>query len=124
MFKFVLSLCLALIGNQAFSAEKQDTVPADFQGNWSSSLKKCGTADEMNLIILSAEIKYWESAGSIISVVINTENEIALISELSGEGATWLALDYYRLSADKTQLTDISNPLSETPALRYKCPSK
>ncbi|MCK5898281.1 MAG: hypothetical protein KAG06_04345 [Methylococcales bacterium] len=124
MFKLVLMVFI-LMASQAFAeGESKGGVPMQYQGDWADDLKHCGATDVMNLTITARYIKAWESEGRIVSIVKNGENEVAFVSALTGEGETWLAFNYYRLSKDKRQLTDITDPLTETPAFRYRCPSK
>ena len=114
-----------LMSNYALAEGKpKGGVPIPFQGNWSTNLKHCNAEDVMNLTITATHINAWESKGRIVSIVKNGKSEVAFISALKGEGETWLAFNYYRLSADKRQLTDITDPLTETPAFRYRCPQK
>lgn len=124
MSRLILIIFL-LITHQALAESKsKGGVPIPFQGHWSADLKHCGAEDVMNLTITATHHNAWESKGRIVSIVKNGSHEIAFVSAITGEGETWLSFNYYRLSADKRQLTDITDPLTETPAFRYRCPQK
>ncbi|MCK5872418.1 MAG: hypothetical protein KAG26_06295 [Methylococcales bacterium] len=124
MSKLALMIFILMTPHAFAKEQPKSGVPMQYQGHWASDLKHCGQEDVMNLTITSTYVKAWESEGRIVSIVKNGQHEIAFISALTGEGETWLAFHYYRLSNDKRQLTDISDALTETPAFRYRCPSK
>jgi hypothetical protein len=114
------ALGLVLVVGSASAAERQATVPAAFQGTWSGDRKQCGEAgDESRLVIGPDEIRFYESTGAIKAVVTEGERGLALITEMSGEGETWLAFDQFELSADKTTLTDMTD---DAGFVRYRCP--
>ena len=59
-------------------------------------------------------------AGPAMAAVVTQGGvELDLISELSGEGSTWLAYHHFRLSADHSQLTDVT---SSPGLVRHRCP--
>ena len=95
--------------------------PVEFQGKWSSELKYCNTDNVNNLNIQKNEIEYWESNGPILAIVTKTKNEVAFISELSGEGDVWLSFSHYSLSPDKKKLTDITDPYDKNKLVRLRC---
>ena len=104
----------------ATGAERWETVPARFLGEWNSSLKQCGTDRNDSRLRLDADrIRFHESGGPIRAVVTQGELELALIVELSGEGETWLACNRFRLSADHEQLIDVTG---DAEFVRYRCP--
>ena len=81
----------------------------------------CGSdADDLTLRITPRHITYWESDGPIKAVVVRGDTEIALISELSGEGETWLSAARFTLSKDGRQLID-STTVPGRELVRYKC---
>ncbi|WP_282275766.1 hypothetical protein [Stenotrophomonas sp. PS02297] len=97
-------------------------VPDRFLGHWAGSPDSCGSdADDMVLRIAPRHISYWESDGPIRAVVTRGDGEIALISELSGEGETWLSTANFKLSRDGRQLIDDTSVPSQK-FVRYKCP--
>lgn len=114
-------LTLMLIAGSAMAAEQQRTVPARFQGEWNENLEHCGTGlNDSRLRISADRIRFYESGGPILAVVTQGEFDLAVIAELSGEGQTWLSYTHFRLSADHTYLTNISD--NESSLVRYHCP--
>ena len=114
------ALALASSAGAATAAEQHASVPARFQGEWSSDLKHCGTNFDNSRLTISAErIRFYESGGSIKAVVTQGEFDLALITELSGEGETWLAYNHFHLSADQKSLTDVTD---DSKFVRYGCP--
>jgi hypothetical protein len=113
-----LALLLASSAGAATAAEQHPSVPARFQGEWTSNLKDCGTNVNDSQLTISAErIRFHENGGSIKAVVTQGEFDLALITELSGEGETWLA--HFRLSDDQKSLTDVTDG---SKLVRYRCP--
>jgi hypothetical protein len=114
------ALPLAASAGAATAAEQHPSVPARFQGEWSSDLKHCGnTVDDSRLTISAERIRFYESGGSIKAVVTQGEFDLALITELSGEGETWLAYNHFHLSPDQKSLTDVTD---DSKFVRYRCP--
>lgn len=104
----------------ATTAEQHQIVPDRFQGEWHSDLENCGTLAEGGLQMEADRIQFYESTGSIVSVVTQGQSDLALTSELSGEGETWLAQHHFRLSEDGNSLSAI---VYGNPSLtRYRCP--
>ncbi len=115
-----LALILALVAGGATAADLQRTVPPRFQGEWNSNLEHCGTGlNDSRLRISANRIRFYESGGPAKAVVTQGEFDLALISELSGEGQTWLSYNLFRLSADHTYMTDVTG---ESKFVRYRCP--
>ena len=113
-------LLFALIVGVATAAEPQRTVPARFQGEWNSNLEHCGTGlNDSRLRISADRIRFYESDGPIKAVVTQGEFDLALTTELSGEGETWLSRNLFRLSADHMSITDITDGAE---FVRYRCP--
>jgi hypothetical protein len=65
-------------------------------------------------------IRFYESRGSIKAVVTQGQSDLALITELSGEGDTWL-YNHFRLSPDLKSLTDVTDATGESKLVRYRC---
>lgn len=79
---------MALIVNSGRDGGGSATsVPAHFQGEWAASPKQSGSAGDVH--IGATEIRFQESRDAIKAVVTQADGELALISELSGEGDTW-----------------------------------
>ena len=97
-------------------------VPARFIGDWAASPQSCGSGtDDLALRITYNRIRYWESEGPIKAVVVRGNADIALITELSGEGETWLATATFKLSRDGRKLVDVTT-VPGREIIRYKCP--
>ncbi len=103
----------------ATAAERQHAVPSSFQGEWNANLEHCGTDPNDSLRVSADSIRFYESGGPIRAVVTQGAFEMALIAELSGEGETWLSYQHFRLSADHTYLTDVTD---DSEFVRYRCP--
>ena len=115
-----IALILALVAGGATAAESQRTVPPRFQGEWNSNLEDCGTdLNDSRLRISANRIRFYESGGPTKAVVTQGAFDLALISELSGEGETWLSYNLFRLSEDHTYMTDVTG---ESKFVRYRCP--
>ena len=117
-------LLVAVLGAGSVSAaEQQRTIPDRFVGEWNARLKHCGTdLDDSRLRITADGIRFHESGGPVRAVVTQGEFDLALIVELSGEGSTWLAFEHFKLSADHTHLTDVTD--NDSGLVRYRCPKK
>ena len=119
---YLFALLILLFTNTATCAVRQNTVPIRFVGEWNTNLQECGTdLNDSRLRISSNKIRFHESGGPIRAIVTQGDFELVLITELSGEGETWLASNHFRLSADHTYLTDVSNGST---MVRYRCPAK
>lgn len=109
-------LALSTFGLNA--AERVDSVPARFLGEWSAGARACGAEwDDSMLVIKATHITYWGSAGLIKAVVTKGTGEIMLIAELSGEGETRLGNSHFKLSADGSSLTAVGH--IDKPFVRY-----
>lgn len=116
IFIFTLLLPLSALAGSDIAA-----VPDRFVGQWAGSPDSCGSdADDLTLRIAPHHITYWESDGPIKAVVVRGDTEIALISELSGEGENWLSIAQFTLSRDGSQLID-STTVPGKELVRYKC---
>lgn len=105
----------------AFSAEKLDLIPSEFQGNWASDIKHCKIDHDLNLEIGSTFLNYWESSGSVLSVVKHGERKLALLVDFSGEGDEWVGFVHFQISASGTKLTDIRDSNSKVQLVRHRC---
>jgi hypothetical protein len=115
------ALVLMLVAVSATAAEQQRAIPARFQGEWNTKLEHCGTDRNDSRLRISADhLRFHESSGPVRAVVTQGEFDLALIAELSGEGETWLFYRHYRLSADHTHMTDVTD--KDSALVRYRCP--
>ena len=105
----------------SYAIEEHDQIPLPFQGKWAMNSTDCHTSNPGNVIIYEKKLKFWESEASVISIVTREANELALISEFTGEGENWLGFSYFRLSDDKNQLFDLSDPYARNPFFRNRC---
>lgn len=116
----LVAILLAVSSFGLNAAERVDSVPAHFLGEWSADTRACGSdAGDSMLVIKSRHILYWGSSGPIKAVVTRGPREIMLISELSGEGETWLGNSHFTLSADGNALTAVDQ--ADKPFVRYRC---
>ncbi len=113
-------LAIALLAPAVVPSSGDVVVPERLVGTWASSPVSCGSdADDLALRITSHHVFHWESDGPIRAVVVRG-NEIALISELSGESEIWLSTAKFELSADGHILTD-STTIPGKEIVRYRC---
>lgn len=107
----------------ALAAERLSTIPERFRGIWMAEARHCSApaTDESWLRIGADQISFYESAGPVLAIVTRGPDQLALISELSGEGSTWLDLHQFTLSADRRQLTTLA-PGQADPFQRVRCP--
>lgn len=104
----------------AEASQRLTSIPAQFRGEWNMVRKDCGTArNDSRLRIAAKEVRHFESRGKVLAVAVRGKRELALITENTGEGETWLATGHYRLSADRKELVDAS---AAPPLVRYRCP--
>ena len=121
--KYLAGFLLALSTFGLNAAERVDSVPTRFLGEWSAGTRACGAGwDDSMLVIQPRHITYWGSAGPLKAVVTRGPREIMLISELSGEGETWLGASHFTLSADGNALTSVDR--AAQPFVRYRCPAR
>ena len=119
--KIAILIATLLLPLPAVAGSSMSTVPDRFVGRWAGSPDSCGSdADDLTLRIGPRHITYWESDGPIKAVVVRGDTEIALISELSGEGETWLSTALFTLSRDGSQLID-NTTVPGKELVRYKC---
>jgi len=105
----------------AFAQSKVATkIPEAFVGRWAINLKECKKPPEETYFeIKPKEIYGYESTGLVKAVVTRGALEMAVITETSGEGETWLDAETYKLSADKQRLTGSSQDPKD---VMYRCP--
>ncbi|EDY37461.1 conserved hypothetical protein [Cyanobium sp. PCC 7001] len=96
-----LSTGLGLAAIPGKAAEQLEQIPAAFHGIWMAEQRHCNapSTDESWLRIDANGISFYESAGPALAVVAMGPEELGLITELSGEGETWLELLRLRLEA-------------------------
>jgi hypothetical protein len=107
----------------AHAAERLAQIPAAFQGRWMAQLRQCqaGPTDESWLRIEAGRLSFYESSGPVLAVVARGRDEIAVITELSGEGSTWLHPLRLRLDATGQRLA-IETVGVEGAMVRMRCP--
>lgn len=99
------------------SEAKAPEIPPQFQGKWSQD---CENEEAISTLLIEPnQINFYESSGPIRAVVQRGEFEVALISELSGEGEAWLSLAKFRLGGGNTNLIDVTD--ENAPYTRQKC---
>ena len=112
-----------LVGGLDLSATAVTSVPPQFIGIWSPDLKDCVSRDNDGIVEIRANhISHWESAGPIRSIVVRDRHEIALISELEGEGDSRLQTQRYVLADTEDRLFARNIPGRQL--ILYRCPAK
>lgn len=95
------------------------SIPSRFHGEWNAELTACGTgSSETRLRISADQLRFYESAGSVIDVDVQNDRVITVTARYQGEGDTWEDERRLSLSADGNSLT-VSNG---TALVRYRCP--
>lgn len=121
--KSLAVLAIFLAPSSVLASDVVESVPTQFIGEWNSKLSDCGTGDnDSHLRISSNRIAYYESEGPIKAIVAYGRYEIALISELSGEGQTWVATAQFKLSPGLDKLIDSTSTPGQD-FIRYRCAS-
>lgn len=93
-------------------------LPIQFQGKWSED---CSNEESISVLEIGPNtISYYESEGPIRAFVQRGELEVAMISELSGEGGTRLSLAKFRLMNANKTLVDVTDESQRTYS-REKC---
>lgn len=117
--KLVVAFFLLTVVGEGATAQTQQKVPREFQGEWNMRLADCNNAlNDSALELRSNKISYYESSGPV-RAVIRRGRELVLLAELSGEGETNVHAAHFRLSRDGRTLTD---ELSTPHLVRYRCP--
>lgn len=117
----LLTLILMLTTGTVTAEDQQQTIPEPFRGKWDFNLESCSSrGSEGRLIISAGRVEFYESIGSVRSVVTHGNSDLELTMELSGEGETWISNYYFRLSDDQKSLTDLTN--GNPGFVRYRCP--
>ena len=113
---------LLVVSGLDLSATAVKSVPPQFIGIWSPDLKDCSSGDNDGIVEIRANrISHWESAGPIRAIVIRGRHEIALISELEGEGDTRLQTQRYVLATTEDRLFARNVPGRQLTL--YRCPA-
>ncbi|MEQ8538828.1 MAG: hypothetical protein RIB93_15440 [Coleofasciculus sp. D1-CHI-01] len=99
-------------------AQVQSVIPMQFQGLW-DDLELCDipTSDGRLRIGLN-RIEFYETGGPVLEVVTKGDLEMSVTAEYSSEGETWTETNSFKLSSDRSALTD-----SKTNVVRYRCPN-
>jgi hypothetical protein len=107
------------------AAERLERIPPAFRGIWMAEPRHCTAkaTDESWLRIEADRITFYESTGPVLAVVGSGRNEIGLITELSGEGSTWLHLLRLRLDSTGNRLALEAVGL-EGASARVRCPDR
>lgn len=107
----------------AHAAESQTAIPARFQGEWNDDVKHCGTdQSDSQLKIGPHDLHFLETSAAVRAVVTEGDTDLAVITEMKGEGETWLAFYHFVLSPDGNHLTDVSDPGAEPDLDLVRCP--
>lgn len=102
------------------ASKVEASVPVRFRGEWNAVPRDCGTAlNDSRLIVGANTIRHYESGGPVRAIVTAGMREVALISELTGEGERWLSLSRYQLDATGNRLTDTTDEAH--PVVRHRC---
>ncbi len=111
-----LAMALVLLAAPAVAAERLSTVPDRFRGIWMAEAQHCSAAatDESWLRLDAEAISFYESGGPHLAIVGESPvraaqqadpDTLVLVSQLGGEGTTWLDLRELTLSPDGRGLT-------------------
>lgn len=105
-------------------AEAQDdaagTIPARFRGEWNAERSACGTGrSETRLRISADRLQFYESAGVVDEVDVESDRVITVAATYQGEGDTWQEERRLVLSEDGSSLTVSSQGAA---LVRYRCP--
>lgn len=126
LIKKVARLLPLLLLSSVLSAAKTThrEIPEQFRGTWVMNLRDCGTHTDGHVYISSNTVRGWEGSGWALSIVTRDNRELALILDFSDEGYEWLGFEHFKLSADGSRLTDISDPYESNPTVRRRCPGR
>ncbi len=101
------SLALACAGGASRAVEQGHGVPAAFVGEWNVHVARCGTSDgDGRLIIRPGRVEFYESAGPVVRVLVESPDQIVVIAQLQGEGQVMRSVRRWRLSSDRQLLID------------------
>jgi hypothetical protein len=116
-----LASCLGLAASPGAAAERLEQIPAAFHGIWMAEPRHCTApaTDESWLRIDANGISFYESAGPVLAVVAMGPEELGLITELSGEGETWLEL--LRLCLEAGERLALESVGAEGAIRRVRC---
>ena len=126
----VLAICIygASIPSIALASSPQQNptqpVPAQFQGDWNSKMEDCDTGNNDSALSVDAHwIRFYESGGPILAVVVMGKTQLSLIARLTSaedEKTIWDAPMKFELSSNGAVLKDATS--SGEAMVRYKCP--
>lgn len=126
---FLLTLGLLPLNGALAEAPQQNpmqAVPTQFQGDWNSRMEDCDSGLNDSALSIDAHwIRFYESGGPILAVIVMGKNHLSLIARLtsSEDGRTvWDAARQYGLSLNGAVLTDMTVPGDKETMVRYKCP--
>lgn len=96
------------------------TIPARFRGEWNAERSACGTGrSETRLRISADRLQFYESAGVVDEVDVESDRVITVAATYQGEGDTWQEERRLVLSEDGSSLTVSSQGAA---LVRYRCP--
>ena len=102
--------------------ESQATIPKPFRGAWAASAADCAAARaESKLTLRETAVDFYESRGRVLAIATRGNTELALLSEASGDGQSWLDARHFKLSGDHRTLTDVTGGRKQ--AVRVRCSS-
>ncbi|MEK8046447.1 hypothetical protein [Ideonella margarita] len=117
---FAIAVSLAFASGAASAVEQRKVVPAAFVGEWNFEPALCGSQDgEGRLVIHTDHVEFYESAGPVLQVLVESPVQIFVIAQLQGEGQVWRSVRRWHLSADGRQLTDEPGAGAW---VRHRCP--
>jgi hypothetical protein len=107
------------------AAERLERIPPAFHGLWMAEPRHCSAraTDESWLRIEAERISFYESTGPVLAVVGRGRDEVGLITELSGEGSTWLHMVRLKLDGTGNRLA-IATVGVEGASSRVRCPDR
>ncbi len=104
---FLLIFCFPVSANQ------QASFPAELIGKWSPEISNCaaefrwvdeGVSAVRNMVISASQVMFWESQGTLISIIKSGNNYVANL-EMAGEGETWNENQAFILSNNGNKLS-------------------
>lgn len=120
---FIALMAVLLSSRLTFHAVVVEDVPPQFVGVWSPDLNDCASGDNDGIVrIAKRYIGHWESEGPIRAVVVRGKYEIALITELAGEGDTRLTTERFELDPSGSALYSRNHPAHQSTL--FRCPDE
>lgn len=119
-FALALAVIVATASGAASAVEQRKVVPAAFVGEWNVEPALCGSPDgDGRLVIHADRVEFYESAGPVLQVLVESPRQIVVTAQLQGEGQVWRSVLRWHLSADGRQLTDEPG---DGAWVRHRCP--